>query len=173
MLLWPHLSHVCWCPWAPLRKFSLSVIYFGRTWGIWKLFCALAWAEACSGSQQSLLCQGVTWRGRRWDRLPVWVPWVSLDILHISARGKGFLQLIHAQKCWDEKRDQILFPLQGHSIWPHRQERGGTGKGPWSCPIPGGLSHEFCRLLPFATAKEPLTPWCCSSRDADQILSIH
>lgn len=41
-----------------------------------------------------------------------WVPVQSLDILHILGRGRGFPQLIHTQKCWDEKRDQILFPLQ-------------------------------------------------------------
>lgn len=43
---------------------------------------------------------------------PFWVPVQSLDILHILGRGRGFPQLIHTQKCWDEKRDRILFPLQ-------------------------------------------------------------
>lgn len=136
-LLWPN---VCWCPGTPLRRFSSSEICFGGTWGFWQLFCVLAWAEACSGSQQRLPCQGATW-----DRLPVWVPWLTLDILHILGRGRRFPQLIHTQKCWDEKRDQILFPLQARrataSDPPHKKGVG-QGRNPQAAPSLGGSAVD-------------------------------
>lgn len=139
-LLLPHLSNVCWRPWAPLRRFSSSEICFGGSWGFWQLFCVLAWAEACSGAPQRFLCRGATW-----DRLPVWVPWRSLDILHILGRGRRFPQLIHTEKCWDEKRDQILFPLQARrataSDPPHKKGVG-QGRDPQAAPSLGGSAVD-------------------------------
>lgn len=133
---------MCWCPWETLRRFSSSGICFGWTWGIWKLFCVLAWAEACSGSQQSPLCPERRGRGGTGSQpalcTPARAPWMPLDIPNILGRGRGFLQLIHTQKCWDETPGFISSAGQeGHSIWPQTWERGGTGKGPSGCPIPG------------------------------------
>lgn len=173
---------MCWCPWETLRRFSSSGICFGWTWGIWQLFCVLAWAEACSGSQQSPLCPGAMWRGRGGTGSSQncgvhLAPWMPLDIPNILGRGRGFLQLIDTQKCWDERPGFIS--SAGHSIWPQTYERGGTGKGPSGCPIPGvqlwilPCTCQLGRLLPFPKAEEPLTPCSCSSRDAEQILNIH
>lgn len=124
-------------------------------------------AEGGAGSQPPL-----------WS--PAWEPWGSLDILHILGRGRGFLQLIHTQKCWDEMRDQIYFlcrPGGPQHLTPHIGE-GWDREGTLRLPHPWGvqpwiLPCQLGRLLPFAKAKEPLTPWCCSSPDAEQILSIH
>lgn len=138
---WSRKCNFCTrCCCGPTWAMSVDVLWEGlaRQWfalgghGGYGNFCALAWAEACSGSHPPL-----------WS--PAWLLWISLDILNILGKGRGLLQLIHTQKCWDERREQILSPLQARSAAafdPTHKKGVGQGRDPQAAPSLGGSAVD-------------------------------
>lgn len=111
----------------------------------------LLWVDM--GDMETFLCPGLGWGLIRVSASPVVSSLGVLDIFghpKYFREGKGLLQLIHTQKCWDGTREQILFPLQvrrATAFDPRHKKGVGQGKDP-QAPSLGDSAMDSALALP-------------------------
>lgn len=107
------------------------------------------------GDMENFLCPGLGWGLFRVSASTVVSSLGALDIFghpkYFREGWRGFLQLIHTQKRWDETREQILFPLQDRratAFDPTHKKGVGQGKDPQAAPSLGGWAVDSALALP-------------------------